>query len=241
MPEGEGKPKRVQSPAQKARAKLVSDYMKKHKVSLKEALIALKKDAGKGEGVLTLRGSTVAVPKDYKPKAPMLQPLQDPPKRTTKRYLVFKGASGNQFALPEKSQWVQYVRTTKGSGVEGASAIIDSTGKLVDSLGNSAEKFGEQIDKGRRTTQEIREQQGKNNATRAKYANKTKTEQLLEFNRYLDKLHDLRAHNSGTLPYNLKLAYFDLPKVGYKLKMHREKLQRADKALYDYAYKEFYG
>lgn len=125
----------------------------------------------------------------------------------------------------------------KGKGLDPVSGTIEAAAKAIDSLGNAATSFGNAVDQGRLTTQQIREQQGKNDYTRAKYSNKTSAEQMMSFERYLDTLNDARYHNPGLLPPSLKFQAFDLPgNLTNKLPRFRERKMKANNALYKYAY-----
>ena len=132
-------------------------------------------------------------------------------------------------------------KKNKRGGSVGAAGIIEAGASAVDALGNAAKNIGDAVDQGRRTTQEIRENTGKNDYIREVNQNRANTEDMLAFERYLDKLSDARYGNQGMVPEYLKFSKFRLPaNLTNRLPRFRDRLEKADTALLKYAREKWY-
>ena len=134
----------------------------------------------------------------------------------------------------------RFIKTSEGSGIGAVSGIIDAGANAVGAIADGAVSFGNAIDQGRRTTQEIRENTGKNDYIRAKNANRAGAESLMGFNEYFHKLQHYRAHKPSMVPANLRLQSFDKNQLNFELPHNRRNKRRADEALEAYAKQKWY-
>lgn len=149
-------------------------------------------------------------------------------KKTKDGKITYKYAKNGRKMMQAKcmicgSMKTQFVASQKG----GNAALI---GELAAALPESVNAVGNAVDQGRRTTFEIGKETGQFEVDRENI-----------FMNYYRDLEHKRYWNPSKLPPKLRLKKFGIdPPSESKNKKYSSQLDKADEALYDYAYKQFY-
>jgi predicted nucleic acid-binding Zn-ribbon protein len=120
-----------------------------------------------------------------------------------------------------------FVSSQKGGNAIAAMEAVNEIGKTANDLTNS---FGDQIDKGRRTTRELDRESGKLEIDKAQNkAKKAKT-----FNQYYRDLMHLRFWDADQFPPSLRF-----PREKTNNPKYKKEQDIADQKLWDYAEKTY--